>query len=447
MFRPAFILATFLVAALAAVLVAVPAVPCEPHNDFIQYWAAGRLNLARDNPYDPTRMLAVEQEAGWRLPFPMMMWNPPWTLALVMPFGVLPFPLARGLWMLCQLGISLGCAIALWRHYLGRREGEWIAVLLAALSVPLLLSLNYGQVGPLVLLGTTGFLHSVARGRDWIAGAWLVLASIKPHLVYAIWPALLVWCFWSGRWRVLAGLAAGGLVLAIIPAAVNPAVYEQYHQVTTNPPPSGEGFRDVRDWGSPTFGWQLRQLIGKEFFRLQFVPTVAGLVWLAWYLRRKRAHWDWTKEMPVLLLVSISTAAYGAWPADSLLLMPALIAAATRLSAVAGVNRVRIAIAAYSALNLLTFVIERGPTSEPYVWIPPLYLGLYLWLDLSSQNRNPGSPRSVRTTGIQSAPAESPPQPSSSAAASSSAFDSSTGSAERPSPKISSSGLATKIEL
>ncbi len=383
MLRPAVILAFLLVAVLVSILFIDPAIARDPHTDFIEYWAAGRLNLARDNPYDPARMLAVEQEAGWGPPGPMMMWNPPWTLTFVMPLGVLPFPLARGLWMVCQLGITLGCAIALWRYYSGPRDREWIAVLLAAAFAPLFLSMKYGQIGPLILLSATGFLLSLARGRDGMAGAWLALASIKPHIVYAVWPALLVWCYWSGRWRVLAGLATAGLVLAAIPAAVNPAVYEQFHQLTTNPPPSGENFRDLREWDSPTFGWQLRLRLGKEYYWLQFAPTVAGLVWLTWYLWRKGPQWDWAREMPLLLLVSISTAAHGAWPADSLILIPALIAAAVRLSGNAEGRPVRLAIAAYAILGLLTLVIERGPTTEPYVWIPPLYLGLYVWINRS----------------------------------------------------------------
>ena len=39
-----------------------------PLNDFVQYWAAGRLAAAGENPYDPERMTALEQAARLRDP-------------------------------------------------------------------------------------------------------------------------------------------------------------------------------------------------------------------------------------------------------------------------------------------------------------------------------------------------------------------------------------------
>src|SRR3954449_5872055 len=59
-----------------------------PLFDFVEYWAAGRLNAAGENPYDPERIHEVEHEAEEH-PNTVLMWNPPWTLTLVMPFGLL----------------------------------------------------------------------------------------------------------------------------------------------------------------------------------------------------------------------------------------------------------------------------------------------------------------------------------------------------------------------
>ena len=60
-----------------------------PHGDFDEYWAAGRLNAAGGNPYDPAAMLQEQRQAGWQQSRPVMMYNPPWTLALAMPLGFL----------------------------------------------------------------------------------------------------------------------------------------------------------------------------------------------------------------------------------------------------------------------------------------------------------------------------------------------------------------------
>lgn len=46
-----------------------------PRGDFIEYWSAGRLLLAGDNPYDPTRLLAVQQAAGRVSTRPLLMYK------------------------------------------------------------------------------------------------------------------------------------------------------------------------------------------------------------------------------------------------------------------------------------------------------------------------------------------------------------------------------------
>src|ERR1700758_2168136 len=58
-----------------------------PPDDFVEYWAAGRLNAHGENPYDPAKLFPLEKGAG-RTTLPLdsagnetavMMWNPPWT--------------------------------------------------------------------------------------------------------------------------------------------------------------------------------------------------------------------------------------------------------------------------------------------------------------------------------------------------------------------------------
>src|SRR2546425_7820696 len=60
-----------------------------PPDDFVEYWAAGRLNASGENPYDPDRLVPLERETGRDVDEAGMMWNPPWTLTLAMPFGLL----------------------------------------------------------------------------------------------------------------------------------------------------------------------------------------------------------------------------------------------------------------------------------------------------------------------------------------------------------------------
>ena len=55
-----------------------------PPDDFIEYWAAARLTLDGQNPYDPHLLLPLQQAAGRNTDEAVMMWNPPWSLAVVL---------------------------------------------------------------------------------------------------------------------------------------------------------------------------------------------------------------------------------------------------------------------------------------------------------------------------------------------------------------------------
>jgi len=74
-----------------------------PIDDFVEYWAAGRLNAQGEDPYDPNKLLPLEQAAGRDTDEAIMMWNPPWTLTLAMPFASLPSRTAHLLWVACGL--------------------------------------------------------------------------------------------------------------------------------------------------------------------------------------------------------------------------------------------------------------------------------------------------------------------------------------------------------
>jgi hypothetical protein len=354
-----------------------------PPDDFVEYWAAGSLNVRGLNPYDGSLLLPLEREAGRDTDEPVMMWNPPWTLTVAMPIGVLQARVAQLLWLAISLALVVACADALWALYGGPRDRRWVAWLLALTFLPTLFVLHAGQIGPFILLGITAFLVAEKAAWPWLAGAAGVLVAIKPHLVYLFWIALAVWAIrrpFPTRWKVIAGGLVAGLVATAIPLAFNPAVLDQYRDAMTN--------RTPEQWKSPTLGSLLREVFGAEHFDLQFVPTVIGLAWLTvagW--RERRRTWDWSDRMPLLLLVSFVTASYGAWPFDLVILLPAIIHVAAGLDPGRDRPRLLAAVACYVvidgaalAMNLLHL------TSEKFVWMAPSLLVAYVFL-------RPGSSR------------------------------------------------------
>src|SRR6266852_5294263 len=81
-----------------------------PPDDFVEYWAAGRLNAHGENPYDGANLLTLEREAGRDTDVAVMMWIPPWTLTFVMPIGLLESRLGQLMGLLLHLGVILFCA-------------------------------------------------------------------------------------------------------------------------------------------------------------------------------------------------------------------------------------------------------------------------------------------------------------------------------------------------
>lgn len=276
-------------------------------DDFVEYWSAGRLNLFGGNPYDPAQLAPIQRDTGRVEGIPIMMWNPPLTLTLVMSLSWLPYPIARALWLLLHVAILFSCLTWAWSFYGGEPDHKWVSWLVGFSFGPLLHVLKAGQIGPLLLLAVVGFLYFHERGQEYLAGASLVLLTIKPHVLYLFLLVVFLWAVNRRKWRIILGGVVAFLLLLGIAWAINPALMHQYYYATTHYPPE--------QWATPTLGAVLRVLFGVEHFWLQFVPSFLGAIWLLFYWRRCQESWSWSEQLPLLMLVSTMTAAYG-WTFD-----------------------------------------------------------------------------------------------------------------------------------
>ena len=346
-----------------------------PPDDFIEYWAAARLTLDGENPYDPTKLLKLQQENGRDTDEAVMMWNPPWSLAVVLPLGLFSAREAQLLWLAVNF-LAIGyCGDRLWRMFGGSADRRWIGWLIALTALPTAFALQSGQIGPLLLLGAVLFLECERRGWPALAGAATVLLAVKPHLAYLVWCAILCEAIARNRWRVILGGACAGLVCAALPLAFNSHVWHQYADALGNRPPA--------QWVSPTLGTLLRLAFGEDRFRLQFVPVIVGLMWFAWHWRKHARNWNWTEQLPLLLLVSFVTAPYGAWPFDMVLLLPAAFYLAARTEAHGGwrttTTRERSALLSLVAINLGCLTLNLlAVASVWFMWVSPAVLIAYV---------------------------------------------------------------------
>jgi hypothetical protein len=346
-----------------------------PPDDFLQYWAAGRLNATGGNPYDADQLLALQQTAGRDKDRAVVMWNPPWALTLAMPFGLLPPRTAQLVWLLAQVLSIAFCADRLWALYGGdRRLRPW--VIAAALGFfPTMYVVFAGQSGGWLLLGLAGLLLAATRGPAWLA-VLAPLAALKPHLFIPVW---IVLALEAGRTRrglaVLAWGVGCGLVAMAIPTLVNPDVWNQYLGALTRP--VDDNHPPLSGWKSPLVGWWVRMAVAPEAFWVQAVPTALAAVAVPVYWWRRRAAWDWSVELPRLVLVGLIAAPYGAWPYDQVVMLVPLAAAAARLARHGTRGRWVVAGVVLGAINAVGLVIRDG---EFFVWAPPAVLAWCAWV-------------------------------------------------------------------
>jgi hypothetical protein len=343
----------------------------KPH-DFMQYWAAGRLNISGGNPYDADQVVELQKAAVRDEDRPTLMWNPPWALALTMPFGSLPMRTGQLCWLLAQLAAVVWVADAVWRVYGGPRKLRPLVCGGAILFYPVMYVIFLGQSGGWLLLGLAAFLVAAARGPLPIA-ALAALCALKPHLFVPFWLCLALNATRSRRgaallgWGVLAGLAA-----TLAAWAVNPAVWEQYVAAVFRPETANH--RPLEGWKHPLIGYHLRFLIDPAAFWIQMVPTAAAAFGTVayWWVRRK--NWDWAVELPRLLFVGMIAAPYGAWEHDQLVLLIPVLSAAARLATAP--NRVHLIVAVAVFVMLNAFALTRSESPE-FIWLPPALLAWY----------------------------------------------------------------------
>lgn len=176
-------------------------------RDFSNFWMGGRLALSGHaaDIYDLKRyMLAMRAQFSPDQQF-MNFSYPPHALALLVPFGALPYGIALPLW----LGLS-GAALFAARPA-ALRQWPLQAGLLIALSPAVLFMLSIGQATAILALLFIAGLRSIET-RPVVAGVLLGLLSVKPHLCLLLPFVLLM----RRAWLTIAAAVATVVLLVMV---------------------------------------------------------------------------------------------------------------------------------------------------------------------------------------------------------------------------------------
>jgi len=296
---------------------------------------------------------------GW------MLFNPPPALAVVLPFGMLPFLVAGGLWFMLQFAAVFVSSFWLWHIYQGPDRFRWLAVVLPGIFLPVSAALLDCQMTPLVLLGVVMFLRFVET-RAILAGAALALLALKPQLCVPLGCVILFWGLRERKWRLFASWAAATAVL-LLPVWLRPGLASQYYAIIPR----------IWEDAAPAWGGLLRAVFGYQRVWLQYLPAMVGILWAILYWRKHRSTWDWKERLPMILLVGLVAAPY-AWTYDEVLLLPVFISAAVHVLAERNERLAGLILGFYILTNLAMFVLNiLGLRDVWYIWNVPVWLIAY----------------------------------------------------------------------
>jgi hypothetical protein len=346
-------------------------------RDFAAYWAAARLLLTDGNPYSPSELLALQRAVGLAESTPLIMWNPPWILSFIWPFGLLDFTISQFLWLILNVFLVLFSSHQLLKLYGGSQSKAGVAWLLAFTFTPTVYALILGQVTPVILFGLATFL-SMERKKNWIGiGLVLALMSIKPHFLYLFWIAAALWLGSLRDWRIACAIGLAGLTAGLLPLLFDSAIYSNYIRVYQS-----ADYLKPLDLPVPSLRNVVKVLFNLDGFLIEHLPTAAGAVWILIYWRRHRLEWVWTEHLPLILLVSIVTSPYS-WTYDHIVLLPAVIQTYSWLR-----DRATSVMTVYLTFNAIYLTARYFvPLDFWYFWMAPLFLSVYLLFGKGHRNQ------------------------------------------------------------
>jgi hypothetical protein len=257
--------AALLIAAhFAAVGVVRPLVRPDPYSDFATFYSAARCFAAGTDPYDARALRDTGSFGGWTGRY---LYPPPFAGVAVRPLAMLPFALARRVWVVLEAAAYVAAAwvTAGVVTTLAPVPRALLAATLVLPFAPMFLDLRLGSVSGILWLCVALAWRARAAARPRRAGFWLALA-----ILLKLAPALLL-VYWGARRerRLVAAAIATAVAVVVVGAPWT-------------------GFAAYRAWlvevlptlSRDSFAWFTNQSLDAFFWRL-FVPNPDTTPWIA----------------------------------------------------------------------------------------------------------------------------------------------------------------------
>lgn len=333
--------------------------------DYYYYYSAFELFERGLNPYDnPSQNTVLHSLEGQHKPNYVNMLYPPWMLVVMAPFLSLPEHLGAAFWLTCN--ILLLPAILVWSTSIYRPERPPSPTeLLLMIFAPALEALRWGQLGLLTCGSFVLSLVMIRAKRYHLAGLFLLIAAIKPHLFFL---AILFLCI--KEWRIGIGLALSALVALLFCEAICPGIaFFWVEGVTTVKEHSEAQINTVlADQVRRFILFSRGELVTWPKYLFPFIAILGTIVWSV----KKRQSAELEETIPYLLTLSLLFAPYG-WFHDQTTLLLVHVALATY--GIKGKRALILVVSGQVFLLLATHLYFHA--QHQLVWFPLLYLVLW----------------------------------------------------------------------
>ncbi len=325
-------------------------------NDFLARWVGAHYWVVKGvNPYDPQVSLAAQEMIYGRLADPdkgediAHFVYPLPAMIFFAPFGLLPYPIARAVWMtLLEISLPLlvliGVELARWKP---SRKLLAFLMIFSVVWYHGFRSVIVGQFAVIEALLMAAVLLSIQRRQDSLAGILLALSIAKPQMSVLLIPFVLLWAARSRRWELIMWTLGTMTTLVVVSLAlINdwPLLWlrqlVEYSDYTFNPTPVSilAGVIPVAS-RALTYGlttlllvyllWEWVQAMGKGDRWFQWTSALTIVLTNLIPLRTATTHyvvllpalclifcaWDerWGKKGIVLIIFSLSVILIGLW--------------------------------------------------------------------------------------------------------------------------------------
>jgi hypothetical protein len=334
--------------------------------DLQAYWSSAYLFAHGRDFSDPIALGEIEHTLTTRDdPETLFSWFSPIGNVILLPFTLIPFTKAVYYWLILNVIILFYSANLIW----GNSDSRIWIPLLAVFSFSMtVVSLVFGQINFLEVLGLALFISLSKSNRHYLAGAGLVLTTIKPHLVIITLPILLLDLLRKKDWKTLTGFFTALAFCFLVLFAFYPPWIQSFWTVVTS------GMSTVRE--TPNINGLLVFIGEYNLGKLIWMITlIFGVIW--WWRRGHR--WNRRTFIDISVPAGLIVAPIG-WSYDQIMLLFPILSllswiATGRLS----IPYSKIIIAILIAANIFSYILRTfTPSDVWFFWKPILILGLYL---------------------------------------------------------------------